>query len=179
MPGCRHHLNTSPFPYLFLATSLSSFMSLHSRISPPAPSFSCCPGFSNVAPGKLRENGRVNGTALTPLHPFPCLCCLFRQGCLRGPRFLRQREESTLHHVQAGRWVSHQENGEKGASISPSAGRGGKSAALPPKGTKARKEEMEDGGGERSPAIHPPVFWYWIGLLPLVPPSSPSLAAPC
>lgn len=61
-----------PFPYLFLAISLSSFMSLHSRISPPAPSFSCCPGFSNVAPGKLRENGRESVAQHLP----PCTLSL-------------------------------------------------------------------------------------------------------
>lgn len=91
---------------------------------------------------------------------------------------MRQREESTPHHLQAGGWVSHQGNGGKGAKHLPQRWPRGKECSTA-KGAKARKKEMEDGGGQRSPAIHPPVFWYWIGLLPLVPPRSPSLAAPC
>lgn len=53
--------------------------------------------------------------------------------------------------------------------MSPSPGRGGGSAAPPLRGVKARKKpkEMEDGGGQRSPAVHPPAFWVldWVAAL--------------
>lgn len=69
-----------PLPLFISSNRLSGFMSLHSRISPPVPSFSCCPGFSNVAPGKLRENGRESvAQHLPPCTPFPApAACLGR-----------------------------------------------------------------------------------------------------
>lgn len=135
--------------------------------------------FFKCGPRKLRENGRVSSTVLIHPHPFPCLCCLFGQNCPRGVRLLRQREDSTPHHFQAGGWVSHQGNGGTEAKHLPQRWPRGKECHTAIEGSKSKKKETEDGGSQRSPAIQPPVFWYWIGLLPLVAPRSPSLAAPC
>lgn len=106
----------------------------------------------------------------TPLlHPFPCLCCLFGQGCPRGVRLSRQREAEWHTPPQLEGWSATEEMGRKGQSTSPSPGRGGGSAALPSKGVKARKKpkETEDDGGRRSPAIHPLAFWVlvWVAAL--------------
>lgn len=168
-PGCRHHLNTSPFLIYFSVW----FYEPAIQDLTSSPILLLLPQFFKCGPGEAEgEWWSVRGTALTP-----CTPSLLGQGCPRGARLLRQREESTRHHLQAGEWISHQGNGGKGAKHLPQRWPRGKECSTATQGSKS-KEKREDGGGQRSPAIHSPLFWSWIGLLPLAAPRSPSLAAP-
>lgn len=156
-----------PFPYLFLATSLSSFMSLHSRISSPAPSFSCCPGFSNVAPGKLKENGSQWHSTNPPVSLSLPLLPVWA-GLPRGSQaFEAEGREHSPSPPSWGMGQSPRELGGIEAKHLPQRWPMGKDCSTAIEGRKSKKKEMEDGGSQSSPAIHPPAFWYWIGLLPL------------
>lgn len=150
-------------------------MSLHSRMSPPAPSFSCCPGFLNVAPGKLRENGRESvGQHLPPASLSLPLLPVWA-GLPEGSQ--ASEAEGREHSPPPPGWGMGQpprEWGERGKASPPALAEGERVQHC-----QGSKSKTEDGGGQRSPAIHPPIFWYWTGLLLLVPPRSPSLAAPC
>lgn len=82
--------------------------------------------------------GRQGGAPL--LHPFPCLCCLFGQGCLRGVRLLRQRE-AEWDLPPAGETVGHRGKRGTGAKHVPQPWPRGRERSTAIEGSESKKKK--------------------------------------